>query len=69
MAEHRHVRLEGVGLQYPGPAPAGPGADVLRGLSFAVPEGGFRWLLGPSGAGKTSLLRLLHLAVAPPAGG
>ncbi len=55
------VRLDDVGLGY-------GGAAVLRGLSFAVPEGGFRWLTGPSGAGKTSLLRLLHLAVRPSAG-
>jgi cell division transport system ATP-binding protein len=57
------VRLEGVGLQY---RPSG--AEVLSGLSFSVPEGGFRWLLGPSGAGKTSLLGLLHLTVRPTAG-
>ncbi len=62
------VRLEGVGLQY---RPAGAnrtGAEVLRGLSFSIPEGGFRWLLGPSGAGKTSVLRLLHLAIRPTSG-
>ena len=44
-------------------ADAGP--EVLRDLTFTIPEGGFRWLLGPSGAGKTSLLRLLYLAVRP----
>ncbi len=56
------VRLEGVGLRY---GDAGP---VLRDLSFTVAPGGFRWLLGPSGAGKTSLLRLLYLANRPSAG-
>ena len=55
------VRLDGVGLEYGTTA-------VLRGLSFGIAEGGFRWLLGPSGAGKTSLLRLLHLAVRPSEG-
>ncbi len=55
------VRLEGVGLEY-------GAATVLHGLTFGIREGGFRWLLGPSGAGKTSLLRLLHLAVRPSAG-
>ncbi len=41
---------------------------MLRDLTFTIPEGGFRWLLGPSGAGKTSLLRLLYLAVRPTSG-
>ena len=57
------VRLEGVGLRY-----GAGGTDVLRDLSFAVGQGGFRWLLGPSGAGKSSLLRLLHLSVPPSCG-
>jgi cell division transport system ATP-binding protein len=61
------VRLEGVGLQYRREAGA-PGPDVLRDLSFIIPGGGFRWLLGHSGAGKSSLLRLLHLAVLPTRG-
>ena len=59
------VRLEGVGLQYRPAGASRTGGEVLRGLSFTIPEGGFRWLLGPSGAGKTSLLRLLQLAVRP----
>jgi cell division transport system ATP-binding protein len=41
---------------------------VLHDLNFAIAPGGFRWLLGPSGAGKTSLLRLLTLAVRPTSG-
>ncbi len=63
------IRFHEVGLSY------GDGADgggetglVLRNISFAVPSGGFRWLLGPSGAGKTSLLRLLYLAARPSRG-
>src|ERR1035437_808964 len=62
------VRLEGVGLQYRPAGATAPGPEVLLGLSFAVPESGFRWLLGPSGAGKTSLLRLLYLSVRPSGG-
>ncbi len=75
------IEFEDVGLRYGGPArrsaasPAeddgddGPGGDdahqILRGLTFGVPEGSFRWLTGASGAGKTSLLRLLYLAARP----
>src|SRR5271169_3099214 len=65
------VRFEGVGLQY-GPAGQGThtaaGPEVLHDLSFALPDGAFRWLLGPSGAGKTSLLRLMYLAIRPTRG-
>ena len=60
--ESAMVRLEGVGLRY------GSSEPVLRDISFSVAAGGFRWLLGPSGAGKTSLLRLLYLANRPSAG-
>src|ERR1700721_1148569 len=71
------VRLEAVGLRYdrPGDRPGDrhgdrttSGAEVLHALSFELPGGAFRWLLGPSGAGKTSLLRLLYLAVRPTSG-
>ncbi len=61
------VRLDGVGLRY-GAGAAMPGTPVLHDLTFALPDGAFRWLVGPSGAGKTSLLRLLTLAVRPTAG-
>ena len=63
------VRLESVGLRYDRPGDrTRSGAEVLHGLSFELPDGAFRWLLGLSGAGKTSLLRLLYLAVRPPSG-
>lgn len=69
------IRFDGVGLSYPTIADSGePGrkrseaSQILRDLNFLLPEGEFRWLLGPSGAGKTSLLRLLYLAVRPTAG-
>ena len=58
------VRLEGVALHY-GAGRRGGGTEALHDLAFTIPEGGFRWLRGPSGAGKTSLLRLLHLTVRP----
>jgi len=78
------IEFEDVGLRYGGPARrvaigppeddgyTGPDDDdspeILRDLSFGVPEGSFRWLTGASGAGKTSLLRLLYLAARPTSG-
>jgi cell division transport system ATP-binding protein len=65
------VLLEGVGLRYDQIGQRlgrRPGPEVLCDLSFAIPPGSFRWLLGASGAGKTSLLRLLHLTVRPSRG-
>ncbi len=35
------------------------GTDALRNISFTVPEGDFVFLVGASGAGKSSLVRLL----------
>ena len=62
----RMVRFEQVGLSYAHAGQAGP--EVLRDLTFDIPEGGFRWLLGASGAGKSSLLRLMYVAVRPTRG-
>ena len=56
------VRLENVGLRY------GHGPEVLRDVSFSLRQGEFRFLTGPSGAGKTSLLRLLFLSLSPTRG-
>lgn len=46
----------------------GSGPEVLRDVSFALEPGSFHFLSGPSGAGKTSLLRLLYLACRPSRG-
>jgi cell division transport system ATP-binding protein len=51
-----------VGLRY------GHGPEILKNVSFRMEAGGFRFLTGPSGAGKTSLLRLLFLALKPTRG-
>jgi cell division transport system ATP-binding protein len=56
------VRFETVGLRYP------EGGEVLRDLTFRIEPGSFQFLTGPSGAGKTSLLRLLFLALRPSRG-
>lgn len=42
--------------------------EVLRGLSFAVPEGRVTALLGPNGAGKTTCIRILTTSLLPSAG-
>src|ERR1700739_3562905 len=63
------VRFEDVWLRYQ--HLAGRNAvetTVLRGVGFEIPDGGFRWLTGPSGAGKTSLLKLIYLAEHPSRG-
>jgi cell division transport system ATP-binding protein len=46
----------------------GLGPEILRDLSFLIPAHSFQFLTGPSGAGKTSLLRLLFLSIRPTRG-
>jgi cell division transport system ATP-binding protein len=46
----------------------GTGSEVLRDLSFSIEPGSFQFLTGPSGAGKTSLLRLLFMSLKPSRG-
>jgi cell division transport system ATP-binding protein len=63
------VRFEAVGLRYGRAGRGGEaGPEVLHDLNITLPDGVFRWLLGPSGAGKTSLLRLMYLAIRPTRG-
>ena len=61
------VQFDRVGLRY-GSAGGQAGPEVLHDLSFTLPDGAFRWLLGPSGAGKTSVLRLMYLDIRPSRG-
>ncbi len=57
------IRFENVGLSYDAER------EVLRDVSFELQSGSFYFLTGPSGAGKTSLLRLMFLSLAPTRGG
>ena len=56
------VRFEGVGLTYED-AP-----ETLSDVTMSLNEGEFRFLTGPSGAGKTSLLKMIYLAHRPTRG-
>ncbi|HEV7287470.1 cell division ATP-binding protein FtsE [Sphingomonas sp.] len=56
------VQFENVGLRY------GTGTETLSDVSFTLSAGAFYFLTGASGAGKTSLLKLLYLAQRPTRG-
>jgi len=46
----------------------GDGPEALSGLDFTLAPGSFHFVTGPSGAGKTSLLKLVALAARPSTG-
>ena len=46
----------------------GDAPPVLRDVNLALEPGSFQFLTGPSGAGKTSLMRLMFLSLKPSAG-
>ncbi len=50
------ILLQNIGLKYD------TGPEVLKDINLDIKSGEFYFLTGPSGAGKTSLLKLLHLA-------
>ncbi len=56
------LSFEQVGLAYDG------GPECLKDINFSLSEGEFRFLTGPSGAGKTSFLKLIYLAMRPTRG-
>jgi cell division transport system ATP-binding protein len=56
------VQFENVGLRY------GTGPETLSDVSFTLQSGSFYFLTGASGAGKTSLLKMLYLAQRPTRG-
>ncbi|MBL4616339.1 MAG: ATP-binding cassette domain-containing protein [Robiginitomaculum sp.] len=48
-----------IGLRY------GNGPEILKDINFTLQPGSMQFLTGPSGAGKTSLLKLIYLALQP----
>ncbi len=53
------LRLDNVAMRYDG------GPEVFGGINLSLQPGCFYYLMGPSGVGKTSLLRLLSLTHPP----
>lgn len=56
------VEFDNAGLAY------SDEAETLSDLNLRIKEGEFRFLCGPSGAGKTSLLKMIYLAHRPTRG-
>ncbi len=56
------VRFEYVGMRY------GAGPEVLRDICFTIEPGSFHFVVGASGAGKSSLLKILYLGHRPSRG-
>ena len=56
------VRFQNVGMRY------GLGREILHDVSLRLESGTFHFLTGESGAGKSSLLRLMYLAHRPSRG-
>ncbi|VAV94383.1 Cell-division-associated, ABC-transporter-like signaling protein FtsE [hydrothermal vent metagenome] len=56
------LSMSHVGLRYDN------GPEILSDLNLTLQPGSFSFLTGPSGAGKTSLLKLIYLALQPSRG-
>lgn len=53
------AQLVGLGHQYK------EGPEIFKGVTFTIEKGSFHFLTGPSGSGKSSLLRILYLGLKP----
>ncbi|MBE0569343.1 MAG: ATP-binding cassette domain-containing protein [Deltaproteobacteria bacterium] len=60
------VRLEDIGVVRRNPR--GQEVAILAGISFEAPRGEITVIIGPSGSGKSSLIRLVNRLVEPSAG-
>ncbi len=56
------IQLQNIGIRY------GHGPHILRDVSFHLRPGSFHFLTGPSGAGKTTILRLIFMSMKPSEG-
>jgi cell division transport system ATP-binding protein len=56
------VLFENVGVRY------GAGPEIVHGASFILAPGSFHFLVGSSGAGKSSLLRVMYMSLKPSSG-
>ncbi len=56
------IRFDDVSMRY------GRNPETLKDLTFALPAGSFHFITGASGAGKSSLLKLIYLAAKPSKG-
>jgi len=59
---NRVVRFENVGVRY------GVGPEVLSDINLLIQPGSFYFITGASGTGKSSLLKLMYLALTPSRG-
>ena len=56
------IQMDRIALRY------GRGPEILSGIDLALQPGSFSFLTGASGAGKSSLLKLIYLTLAPTRG-
>lgn len=60
------IELNNVTISYP--SPGGTSRPVLENVSIKIERGELVYLVGPTGSGKTSLLRLLYMETPPESG-